>query len=386
MATPLDPRYGLVFDLETTGCKGASQLDGSRHRILQFAAQRVSDPTATFVRDVRPGCHIPAASTACHGITDERVQGAPSFEVVMAAFRAWLASHGLATTDPLWFVAHNGFAFDAPLWRRASARTDVPLPSHWRWVDTMKLCRSRYDLLTKPAKATDQARWEELGDNPKATPNTLSRVHLRLVGEVLVGAHDAGADVAGLARIFERLRPHLAADDVRTIVDPSFPSDAPLYKLSGVGAPKKPPNGYSRTERLATAFRLPVPTIGALRAAMADLAPPQAETKLRSLFSDDDVVLGVLAAGYDRRVDEMLVDFPYTNAMPGYLTTRERERLASAGHQTLNSCLQYLLYDAQGDPARLRSFLDLEPTSWRRLWRQLHRDFDWKCDALKAMA
>ncbi len=73
---PLAALEAVVLDTETTG------LDARTARLLQIGALRLSDGRADLDRCletlVDPGCAVPPASTAIHGIRDEDLKGAPS--------------------------------------------------------------------------------------------------------------------------------------------------------------------------------------------------------------------------------------------------------------------------------------------------------------------
>ena len=79
------PEY-VVIDLETTGL---SRYDD---KIVQIAAVRYVDnlEAETYCTYVNPGRHIPASASAIHGITDQMVSGAPTFEQVRDDFRKFI--------------------------------------------------------------------------------------------------------------------------------------------------------------------------------------------------------------------------------------------------------------------------------------------------------
>ena len=65
----------VFFDLETTG------VDAAKDRIVEISMVKVMPDGSEVVRTrlINPQMHIPEASTAIHGITDDDVKDAPAF-------------------------------------------------------------------------------------------------------------------------------------------------------------------------------------------------------------------------------------------------------------------------------------------------------------------
>jgi ATP-dependent DNA helicase UvrD/PcrA len=99
----------VAFDLETTG------VDVDQCEVVELAAVRVRDRAVVerFHSLVRPRISIEDGARQVHGYGAAELEGAPSFEEVWPAFRAFVG------TDVL--VAHNGFGFDVPVLRRMAA-------------------------------------------------------------------------------------------------------------------------------------------------------------------------------------------------------------------------------------------------------------------------
>lgn len=105
----------LVFDVETTG------LDHDTDEVVQLATVAVDrgeivDEWCTLVRPSKP---IPAEASAIHGITDERVAGAPTF----ADLAPELARRARGRT----LLGYNAAHFDAPFLRAALRRLGRPV-------------------------------------------------------------------------------------------------------------------------------------------------------------------------------------------------------------------------------------------------------------------
>jgi DNA polymerase III epsilon subunit-like protein len=92
---------------------------------------RSSALSASFCTLVDPGVPIPPAASRVHHITDDDVAGAPTFAGALAMLIAFLgtevarerARHGRCGAGVcLYFVAHNGEAFDFPLFEAEMAR------------------------------------------------------------------------------------------------------------------------------------------------------------------------------------------------------------------------------------------------------------------------
>jgi hypothetical protein len=92
---------------------------------------RPSAVPAGFCTFVDPGFPIPPAASRVHGITDDNVVGAPTFAEALAMLVAFLKSevaresHGRgrgSTAVCFYVVAHNGEAFDFPLFEAEMVR------------------------------------------------------------------------------------------------------------------------------------------------------------------------------------------------------------------------------------------------------------------------
>ena len=63
----------VYVDVETTGFRGGAAITSAYHRVVQLSAGLGApyDPDAAFDTLVHPNIHVPAASTAIHGIDDD---------------------------------------------------------------------------------------------------------------------------------------------------------------------------------------------------------------------------------------------------------------------------------------------------------------------------
>ena len=101
------------FDLETTG------TDVSRDRIVEISILKVwpngNRESKTYL--VNPTIPIPPASTAIHGISDERVAQAPTFKELAKQIHAMIKDSDLA--------GYNSDRFDIPLLAEELLRAGV---------------------------------------------------------------------------------------------------------------------------------------------------------------------------------------------------------------------------------------------------------------------
>lgn len=105
----------VFFDLETTGVNIATD------RIVELSYLKVdlqgNETTKTYL--INPTIPIPAASTAIHGITDEKVKNAPAFAAIAKNLAREIEGCDLA--------GYNSIRFDIPLLAEEFLRADVDI-------------------------------------------------------------------------------------------------------------------------------------------------------------------------------------------------------------------------------------------------------------------
>lgn len=122
----------VVFDLETTG------LDVQHCMVVQLGSYKIVDGkiVETFNTLVNPGCHIPEASSAIHGIYDKDVVAAPEMKDVIPDFFKFTRGATL--------VGHNACGYDLPILSRFAKESgynfDNPV------LDTLILAKQQYRL------------------------------------------------------------------------------------------------------------------------------------------------------------------------------------------------------------------------------------------------
>jgi DNA polymerase III subunit epsilon len=127
---PLAEAEFAAFDLETTG------LEPATDRIIEFGAIRfrlASEPLGEFDQLVNPGCRIPRAAVAVHGITDLMVRDRPSLGEVLPRFFEFLGNPETI------LLAHNA-SFDLGFLTVAATKLGLSLPNH-AVLDTLDLAR-----------------------------------------------------------------------------------------------------------------------------------------------------------------------------------------------------------------------------------------------------
>jgi DNA polymerase-3 subunit epsilon len=155
---PLPFQRYVVFDLESTGLK---PTNGDALLSIGAVRLRNTEPAERFETLVDPGRPIPAAGIPYHGITEEKVRGAPRAAEAIAAFLDF------AGDDVL--VAHNA-AFDRTLLFMEEHRGAPAVPNPFlcslatsRWLDPQEPDHS-LDGLCGRAGIVIEGRHEALGD------------------------------------------------------------------------------------------------------------------------------------------------------------------------------------------------------------------------------
>lgn len=194
----------IFYDTETTGIRP------EQDRVIEIAAY---DPVnkATFEKLINPGCSIPAEATAIHKITNEMVEGCPSFEEISKEFVSFCEGDVV-------LIAHNNDNFDFHFLRHEFSRSNVPLPN-WKFFDTLKWAR-RY----RP-------------DLPRHTLQFLREIY----GIPSNNAHRALDDVIVLHQIFTEMTDDLAMDELYHLLNrPRQLQHMPFGKHQGVPLNKIP--------------------------------------------------------------------------------------------------------------------------------------------------
>lgn len=127
----------VAFDTETTG------LSPLASRLVELSGVKfrgTGEEIDTFSSLIDPEVPIPARTTEVHGITDDMVKGAPTFEEVVPQFFNWLNARGPAGIKqrPV-LLAHNA-TFDINFLNIAIAKLGLPIPEN-QVVCTLSLSR-----------------------------------------------------------------------------------------------------------------------------------------------------------------------------------------------------------------------------------------------------
>lgn len=118
----------VFFDLETTG------IDISRDRIVEISMVKVlpSGDKDIKTRRINPQMHIPAESTAIHGITDEDVKDCHTFKQIARSLAQFIEGCDLA--------GYNSNRFDVPMLVEEFLRVEVDVDlSTRKFVDVQTI-------------------------------------------------------------------------------------------------------------------------------------------------------------------------------------------------------------------------------------------------------
>ena len=170
------PKSTLTLDFEGTS------KDTTTGRIVQVAIHDESSGEM-FTTLVDPSIPIPEESTEIHGITDEMVRGAPTFEQLMPEIERRLLRANV-------IVTFNGNRYDLQLLQEEFVRAG-----------------SDFSLLKIPS--IDGYRlWQHI------EPRTLNDASIKFLGHEIENAHDAQSDVLALIKIHKAMRREGALDDL----------------------------------------------------------------------------------------------------------------------------------------------------------------------------
>lgn len=105
----------IIFDLETTG------IDPAKDRIVEISMIKVfpDGREESKTRRLNPEMHIPAESTAIHGITDEDVKDCPRFREIAKSLAAYIEGCD--------FAGYNSNKFDTPLLMEEFLRAGIDI-------------------------------------------------------------------------------------------------------------------------------------------------------------------------------------------------------------------------------------------------------------------
>ncbi len=299
-AQPLLALDAVVVDTETTG------LDPAKARIVQIGAMVVRNgrlvPEERFERLVDPGCPIPPAAIAIHGIDDAAVRGAAAFAEAFTAFETFRAGRVV--------IGHN-LGFDLALFRRECrlAGLDVAPPPG---LDTRLLGQICFPTLAG-------FTLEILADRLGLTLDAGRR-------------HDAVGDAESAGRIFVALIPFLRDKGIRTLAEAHAAGrrlDDVMQGFARAGweeprpVPSAPPGALERLD--AFPFRHRVGDLMGHPPAVVDPATPLAEVARRMI---------------ERRVSSLFVsaDAEPHVAEAGIVTERDMLRAVVAGGEGVRIC------------------------------------------------
>lgn len=178
-------RNKVFFDLETTG------VDILNDRIVEISLIKVDsdlNQIDSYTSLINPLMPIPQGASDVHGVTDEQVESAPTFENISA--------HLIEFLDDCDLAGYNSNRFDIPL-----------------LVNEFKRVGYVYDV--SKVNVVDIYQIET-----KYRPNTLGAVYKRHTGKELSGAHGAEVDTMATLAIFKsQIQEYELPKDFSTLED-----------------------------------------------------------------------------------------------------------------------------------------------------------------------
>ncbi len=126
----------VAFDFETTGllpaCDRVVEIGATAFRLQEIGGQWRVIPDGEYESLINPGCPIPQAATAIHGIDDLDVSAAPSFKTASATFLPFIEGSIL--------IAHNA-PFDTTFLRAETMRAGLEPPTNPAY-DTIAIAKT----------------------------------------------------------------------------------------------------------------------------------------------------------------------------------------------------------------------------------------------------
>ena len=165
----------VVLDVETTG------KEKSTDQIIELCIQfGLGTDAESRTWRFKPTIPIHPEAQAVHGISMEMLADCPTFEAALPEFLPFITEADI-------IVGYN-VAFDLDMLQSELSRAKIPPISFKRVVCVLRL-------------------WHY------AEPRTLVAAHAKFCGQELVNAHQASADVAATARVFEAMRSTFGMED-----------------------------------------------------------------------------------------------------------------------------------------------------------------------------
>jgi DNA polymerase-3 subunit epsilon len=198
----------IVLDTETTGLDPAEG-----HRIIEICCLELDNhlPTGKVYHTlIQPERDIPEESLRVHGLTQEKLAGAPLFSAIADELLAFMGD------SPL--VIHNA-EFDLKFLNAEFARIDRPALPRARGVDTIALAKRRFPgsrySLDELCRRFDIDLTVRAKHGARVDAELLAQVYLELVGgrqaRLALAPGDTGASGMGLVRV-ARARPQSLAE------------------------------------------------------------------------------------------------------------------------------------------------------------------------------
>ena len=193
----------IIYDLETSG------LNPYMDKIIEIYLYNYNNQTCKHIL-INPDTEISPETIKIHGLTNMDLHNKPIFKDVVDDIYDFVGE------EP-YMISHNNINFDKKFLLSEIKRANLPLPTDWKYIDTLHLARKLYDL-----------------ENYKQ--DTL-REKFNISNK---GSHRANKDVIDLSIIFE----NIMKDSKKTVEE--------LYKMSKNFYYKKMPFGKYKNQKIKT--------------------------------------------------------------------------------------------------------------------------------------
>ena len=159
----------IIYDLETTG------LDAAKDKIIELYAYNTIEQTCIHLK-INPECLIPPEITKINNFTNMDLDKEKRFSEVTPDILDFFG-------DNAYLISHNNDGFDKKFLLIELHKAGVSRPKNWKFIDTLKLARTKFPDLDNYKQETLQ----------------------KLLGIKVCGNHRANKDVLDLVKIYEHL-------------------------------------------------------------------------------------------------------------------------------------------------------------------------------------
>ena len=188
----------IIYDLETTG------LNPSKDRIIELYAYNTVNQTCLHIK-MNPECPIPPEITKINNFTNMDLDKEKTFSQVTDDILDFFG-------DSAYLISHNNDGFDKKFLLIELHNAGISRPDNWKFVDTLKLARTKLPDLDNYKQETLQ----------------------KLLGIKVSGNHRANKDVLDLVKIYEHLTEGMTIKDIYKMSKNFVYDTMPFGKHKGI--------------------------------------------------------------------------------------------------------------------------------------------------------